>query len=385
MPWDIFSQPSKKKYYYDLITSLDPELVEAMKPHLANISPLASESTRKIHRNTASAFLYIFLSLGSQSFPGCLYTLRSTIPIAAGVGSSASISVCVAAALLLQIRTLSGPHPDQPLDEARLQVERINRWAFVGEMCIHGNPSGVDNTVSSHGKAFVYQRPDYTKPPIVTPLWSFPELPLLLVNTKQAKSTAAEVAKVGVLKKAYPEITASILDAIDKVTGNAAKLINEDCSGDSLANQAQLGQLMAVNHGLLVSLGVSHPRLERVRELVDHAGIGWTKLTGAGGGGCSITLLKPDVSQAKLDLLETQLDEEGYQKFETTLGGDGVGVLWPAIVKTGTDDEEEGGIEIDPENFLNAVGNDGVERLVGVHGAIGGRKRDGWKFWRSEA
>jgi mevalonate kinase len=383
LPWAAFSHASKKKYYYDLITSLDPELVAAMKPHLANVSEKAPEEVRKVHQNSASAFLYIFLSLGSQSFPGCLYTLRSTIPIGAGLGSSASISVCLSAALLLQIRTLSGPHPDQPGEEARLQIERINRWAFVGEMCIHGNPSGVDNTVATQGKAVVFQRTDYTKPPKVTPLWSFPELPLLLVDTKQAKSTAAEVAKVGALKKKLPVVTATILDAIDKVSQSAADLItNEDFEGDDEENQRHLGQLMTINHGLLVALGVSHPRLERIRELVDHAGIGWTKLTGAGGGGCSITLLKSDVPQDKMAALERSLDEEGYEKYETTLGGDGVGVLWPAVLKNGTEEDAEGGVEIDQEKFLNAVGNDGVERLVGVHHEHG--EREGWKFWRVE-
>ena len=116
---------------------------------------------------------------------------------------------------------------------------------------------------------------------------------------------------------------------------------------------------------------------------MDHEGIGWTKLTGAGGGGCSITLLRPGVSRKKLDRLEEQLDEEGYQKFETTLGGDGVGVLWPAVLKNGMDEDEEGGMEIDLENFLNAEGNEGVERLVGVHGGVG--EREGWKFWRVES
>lgn len=381
LPWATFSHPSKKRHYYDLITSLDPELVEAMQPHLADVSVGVPEEVRKIHRASASSFLYIFLSLGSQSFPGCLYTLRSTIPIAAGLGSSASISVCISAALLLQIRTLSGPHPDQPAEEARLQVERINRWAFVGEMCIHGNPSGVDNTVSTQGKAVVFQRADYSKPPVVTPLWNFPELPLLLVDTRQPKSTAAEVAKVGMLKKVHPDITNSILDSIDKVTASAAKLIShEDFDRDDNAGHQHIGELMSINHGLLVSLGVSHPRLERVRELVDHAGTGWTKLTGAGGGGCSTTLLKPNVSAERLRVLEENLENEGYRKFETTLGGDGVGVLWPAVLKNGTDEDDEGGVEIDQEKFLNAVGNEGVEKLVGVQGREG--EREGWKFWR---
>lgn len=377
LPWAVFSHPSKKKYYYDLVTQLDPELLDAMKPHLADVSPDAAEDTRKIHMASAAAFLYIFLSLGNPSFPGCLYTLRSTLPIGAGLGSSASIGVCLSTALLLQLRALSGPHPDQPSEEAKLQLERINRWAFVSEASIHGNPSGIDNTVSTQGKAVLFKRQDYGKPPMVQPLWKFPELPLLLVDTKQPKSTAAEVAKVGTLKKHQPEVTGALFNAIDQVTNTAAKLINEEDDDSSRDRASQFAELININHGLLVSLGVSHPRLERIRELVDYAGIGATKLTGAGGGGCSITLLKSDVPLSRVRALEKQLDDEGYGRFETTLGGDGVGVLWPAVLRTGSAEDDDGGIEIDQEKFLNAVGTAGVEELVGVG-------KEGWKFWRVE-
>jgi len=384
LPWDTFQQPSKKKSYYSLVTELDPELVASLKPHIEAISLDHPEDVRKIHKSSALAALYLFLSLGSKSFPGCLYTLRSTIPIGAGLGSSASISVCLAAAILNQMRILSGPHPDQPPEEARLQIERINRWAFVSEMCIHGNPSGIDNTVATQGKAVVFQRTDYSKPPTVRPLWDFPELPLLLVDTRQPKSTANEVAKVGKLRERHPKLVGSILDAIDRISVQAAELMeDEDFDEEDDACLSKAGELFSINHGLLVSLGVSHPRLERVRELVDHEGIGWTKLTGAGGGGCSITLLRPDVPTAKMERLERRLEEENYAQFETTLGGDGVGVLWPAILKNGTEEDEEGGMEIDVERFLNAEGVEGVEKLVGVHGH--GGESEGWKFWRVES
>lgn len=359
-------------------------MVEALQPHIDECSQDQPEEARRVHKASVFAFLYLFLSLGSPKFPGCLYTLRSTIPISAGLGSSASISVCLSSALLIQLRTLSGPHPDQPPEEARLQVERINRWAFVSEMCIHGNPSGVDNTVATQGKAVVFQRTDYSKPPSVRPLWDFPELPLLLIETRQAKSTAAEVAKVARLRKTHPALVEAILNAIDKVTTTAGEVIDEeDFDEEDEESLRRVGELMTINHGLLNSLGVSHPRLERVRELVDHEGVGWSKLTGAGGGGCSITLLKPDVPKEKRRKVERQLEAENYGTFETTLGGDGVGVLWPAVLKNGTEEDEEGGMEIDLESFLNAEGTEGVEKLVGVHGD--GGEREGWKFWRVES
>ncbi|KAJ9220675.1 hypothetical protein DTO027B5_2202 [Paecilomyces variotii] len=379
LPWDLFHHPSKKKFYYDLVTSLDPELLEAIQPHIVDVSADKPDDVRRIQQNSARAFLYLFLSLGSPQTPGAIYTLRSTIPTGAGLGSSASVCVCWSAALLLQIRTLAGPHPDQPPDEAEVQIERINRWAFVGEMCIHGNPSGVDNTVSAGGKAVVFRRGDYSKPPSVIPVPNFPEVPLLLVNTKQPRSTAVEVAKVGALKKAHPVVTESMLNSIDQVTTSAHELMRSpNYDGSSDGTLEHLGALFRINHGLLVSLGVSHPRLERIRELVDYTNIGWTKLTGAGGGGCAITLLRRDANEETLRGLEQQLDEEGFERYEATLGGDGVGVLWPAVLRNGSD--EDGGEEIDQQKFENAVGAEGIEKLVGV----GGRqeKREGWKFWK---
>ena len=370
LPWTIFARPSKKKTYYDLVSSLDPELVQAMEPHLSNVSPDLAGAERKKHQVSASAFLYLFLSLGSQTFPGCIYTLRSNIPLGAGLGSSASICVCISSALLLQIRALSGPHPDQPSEEAEIQIERINRWAFVGEMCIHGNPSGVDNTVSTNGKAMLFKREDYTKPPKVIPLRNFPELPLLLVNTRQTRSTATEIGKVSSLKTALPDVTELILTAIGKVTESAHAILQSESFSHSDATATQtLGSLMNVNHGLLVSLGVSHPRLERVRELVDSAGVGYTKLTGAGGGGSAITLLKDGTPPPKLKDLKDGLEAEDFETFRTTLGGDGVGVLWPALLR---------GKEIDMQGFLEAKGEEAIEKLVGA-----GKDEEelGWRFW----
>jgi mevalonate kinase len=378
LPWSSFAHETKKRRYYDMVTSLDMDLVKAMQPHIANVSPHLPEPQRKIHQAAASSFLYLFLSLSSAVTAACIYTLRSTLPIGAGLGSSASICVCISAALLKQIHILSGPHEDQPQDEVDLQVERINRWAFVGELCIHGNPSGVDNTVSTSGKAVVFKRTNYQKPPEVTPLRNFPELPLLLVNTKQARSTSTEVAKVAAMKEKYPAVTEATLNSIDEVTNSAHQLIiSHDFNPRSEQNLEHLGDLFRINHGHLVSLGVSHPKLEQIRELVDYADIGWTKLTGAGGGGCAITLLKSNADAATITNLEAKFQDAGFEQYTVTLGGDGVGVLYPAVLFNGT--SEKGGEEIDQQKFLRADGADEIERLVGVglH-----EKREQWKFWR---
>jgi mevalonate kinase len=52
-----------------------------------------------------------------------------------------------------------------------------------------------------------------------------------------------------------------------------------------------LQELVDVNHSLLAALGVSHPALEKVREISSKLGLK-SKLTGAGGGGCALTLIR---------------------------------------------------------------------------------------------
>ncbi|PFH59425.1 hypothetical protein XA68_12402 [Ophiocordyceps unilateralis] len=373
LPWAAFEQSGKRKSQDACLTTLDPDLVAALQPRVVSVCTDCPDDVRKVHHSAASAFLYLLLSLhDASSLPGCRYTLRSTIPIGAGLGSSASISVCLATAMLLQQRALFGPRPDQSVVEALAQVERINKWAFVGEMCIHGKPSGVDNTVVSQGRAVLYHRGQG-----VRPLLTFPQLPLLLVDTRQAKSTAHEVAKVAALESRHPDVVQSVLEAMDQVTCSADILL------ESRALQAptsvktatdlethHLGELMRINHGLLVSLGVSHPRIERVRELVDHEGIGWTKLTGSGGGGCCIALKRPGVSDDDLSRLHRRLCDENYRPLETTLGGEGVGILWNGVDK----------VDIDYDSFLAAQGTDVMEELMGK----GKAGNEGWKYWGIE-
>jgi mevalonate kinase len=160
LPWRAFSAPGKKHYYFDSLERLDPQLMGAIKPFVDVIPG-------KVLQAAATSFLFLFLMIGSEHSPGAIYTMRSTIPIGAGLGSSASIAVCLSAALQIQSGTLAMPFKGMMPHETQLQLKRVNNWAFVGEMCIHGNPSGVDNTVATGGKAVFFKRDDYSQPPDV--------------------------------------------------------------------------------------------------------------------------------------------------------------------------------------------------------------------------
>jgi mevalonate kinase len=337
-----------------------------------------------------------------------MYAIRSTIPVGAGLGSSASLAVCMATALLLQTNSMKRPQSDQAPSETEHEICQINKWAFVAEMSIHGNPSGVDNTVSTGGRAVLYQKKEQNQCPAIVPLHRFPELPLLLVNTHQPRNASTEISKVRNLKNKHPAIVEGILDAIDSTTNSAHELISEDDFEPKTAEaQEHLGDLIDMNHGLLNVLGVSHPKLERARELVDELDIGSTKLTGAGGGGCAIVMPKPgmEVHPKETDVpleeteveiektddlgdkdrpqsfarrmseLEHRLEDEEMDLFTTTLAGDGVGVLWPAVLGGGVDGE--GAVKTSLERFVEAEDKDRLEDLVGL-----GEKESGWTYLR---
>jgi len=87
--------------------------------------------------------------------------------VGAGLGSSASFSVCAATTVLLLLRHISIPAPSDPFAGVshRLPLalaQDVNRWAFMAEKILHGNPSGVDNSVAVFGSALAYTRPGFT-------------------------------------------------------------------------------------------------------------------------------------------------------------------------------------------------------------------------------
>ncbi|KAA8916506.1 hypothetical protein TRICI_001369 [Trichomonascus ciferrii] len=279
---------------------LDHGLVERLEPLLSDL-----ENT---YQHSASlAFLYLYCSMCTAHTPAHTYGARSVLPIGAGLGSSASYTVCVAGALL-KAAGLAGR-----ADAADL----INSWSFMGETCVHGNPSGIDNAVATRGGAVYFQRE-----PKVAASFAFPPLKLILTNTAIPRRTSDLVAGVGKLKDRLPAISQPLLDAMGEVAKEAYEILKTD--NDDVGQR--LGELARINHGLLVALGVSHPVLEQVKCAADAVALGHTKLTGAGGGGCAITIVD-DESKLTDELLASfsKAVPEPCEVFETVLGAQGVG------------------------------------------------------------
>lgn len=80
-------------------------------------------------------------------------------------------------------------------------AEEVNRWAFVAEKVLHGNPSGVDNAVSVFGGALAYTRPGFGRKGGMEPIYGFKSLRFLLTDTKVPRNTKQLVAGVALKKQ----------------------------------------------------------------------------------------------------------------------------------------------------------------------------------------
>lgn len=312
-------------------TELDPKTLAWAN----RIVESTTDSSKPFSRPAALAFLYLYLSIRARvnkvQPPPLKFSTLSTLPIGAGLGSSAALSVCLAAAILRASGQLKENSPHE------LAMQLVAGWSYLGECCIHGKPSGIDNIVATHGGAVYFQRNSkedeegniVTLPPTIRPYSGFPELDLILTDTTVPRLTSELVARVECIKTQWPKIFNALLSAFLEIVTEADALLSNKAVGPDFA--VKLSELADLNHGLLVTVSVSHPALEQVRQVSRKLGLGTTKLTGAGGGGCAITIVAapPESDEAssivsRTDQFRQALGPE-FRVFATKLGSRGVG------------------------------------------------------------
>ncbi|PKI85840.1 cysteine-S-conjugate beta-lyase [Malassezia vespertilionis] len=323
LPWELVTHTSPSQPPHEL----EPRLMEALDVLLAQ--RFAKGDKR---RAACGAFLYLYMHLARPDAKhGQTFVLRSSLPIGAGLGSSAAVSVCLASLLLYTHGLVPLPtDPEASLPNAHVDV--VNGWAFLGEKVMHGEPSGVDNTVASYGGAIAFTRalPTNTlSENRLKPIKGFDALRLLITDTRVPRNTKGLVASVGEQKAQDPERVQAAFDTVQIIADEAQQLLDPP-RGPAATREtvlARLGRLMDMNHLQLVQLRVGHPALETVRKAcaVPHAL--HTKLTGGGGGGCAITLLRDNLSADELNVLLQTLATHGFTTYETSVGGPGMGVL----------------------------------------------------------
>lgn len=187
------------------------------------------------------------------------------LPSGAGLGCSAAIGVAVLDAI---DEALELPRDRQALAEAALAWERV----------FHGNPSGVDNTMSALGGVACFR-----KGQPLEPLQSNKTLHLAIGNSGESPSTKSMVDLVARQLERDPDRVTQSFEAIEILVRNAKLAIQ---AGDHVA----LGQLFDLNHSILSSLMLCTTKLDAMCQAARDAGALGAKMTGGGGGGCMIAL-----------------------------------------------------------------------------------------------
>ena len=211
-------------------------------------------------------------AIGSQRAPRAHLRLRSTIPMAAGLGSSAATSAAAAQALARFL-------------QQELSIEQLSKLVFDVEKLQHGTPSGIDNTVITHEKPMFFRKGQKAEILKLAQPISF-----VLADSGKRSSTKDTVTAVRRRYEQYPNEYQACFEEMGTIAVTARDAL---ASGESNL----LGDLMHRNHVLLQKIGVSSPSLERLVEAALRAGVAGAKLSGAGIGGYIIAHVHPSQSE----------------------------------------------------------------------------------------
>ena len=224
--------------------------------------------------------------------------VRSTIPIAGGLGSGAAVSTAIVRALglwatsnLAKVQTTEGRAPSPGyFDDAT-----ISNLVYEIEKLHHGTPSGIDNTVIAYHKPVYFMRDQ----PIQTFTVARP-FTVAIGNTGLASPTKIAVGDVRKNWEADRDHYEARFDQIGAVAQAARAAIE----GGQIE---RLGLLMDRNQELLRAITVSSPELDRLIDAAKSAGAAGAKLVGGGRGGNMIAL----VDESKREAVVAALKDAG--------------------------------------------------------------------------
>ncbi len=237
--------------------------------------------------------------------------VRSTIPIASGLGSGAAVSV----ALMRALAAAAGRElPPGDASVLAFEVERLH----------HGTPSGVDNTVVAYGQPVYFVRGQPPEPFAI----GHPFL-LAIGDTGIASPTRVTVGDVRAAWQQEPERYEALFDRIGAIVDAAREAI-------SAGTPEALGPLMDANHALLQEIGVSSPELDSLVAAARSAGAEGAKLCGGGRGGNMIALVTRETADAVADALRRggRGARDRYGDSVATEVTEGAEVLWRATERS---------------------------------------------------
>lgn len=221
--------------------------------------------------------------------------INSTVPVAAGLGSSAAVVAAVTAGV-------------GALLKVKMSKEDVFAIALEAEKTVHGTPSGVDPAIATYGGSILFQTDTGFKPLEVKA-----QIPLVIGDTGVERFTRIQVEKVRKIADNYPQVMEPLRKAAREIVLRGIDALKEN-------DLDTLGELMNINQALLYGIGVSDESLEWLINAARKAGALGAKLTGAGGGGCMIALANDE----KLGTVQDAIMRAGGRPFMARKTDEGV-------------------------------------------------------------
>jgi mevalonate kinase len=220
---------------------------------------------------------------GLDRLPPLDITIRSTIPIASGLGSGAATAAALIRALALKL-----DRPDLAADD------RVNGLTYEVEKLHHGTPSGIDNTVVSYNRPVLFRRRQPRNQ--IDPFTVAAPVHLLIGDTGVASPTRDAVGDV---RRAWQQDR----PRFERLFDGCGRITDQVRSALESGAVEKVGPLLDENQRLLEQMTVSSPELERLIAAARAAGALGAKLSGGGRGGNMIAQVTPDTAQGVEDAL----------------------------------------------------------------------------------
>lgn len=225
--------------------------------------------------------------------------ISSTMPVGAGLGTSAAISVA----------TIYGCVKALGYDIEKRELSKLGHRV---ELEVQGAASPMDTAIATFGGT-LWIHPRSGGEPVISEVKA-PELPIIVGYVPRIATTGELVANVRMLKERWGGIVDRVLEGIEEATFKALGALEK-------GELELLGELMNINHGLLEALGVSSYQLNMMVYAARRAGALGAKLTGAGGGGCMIALAPRNAGE-----VVAAIKAVGGDAFQVRTGVEGVRV-----------------------------------------------------------
>ena len=223
-------------------------------------------------------------TVGIEQTPALTIRITSTIPVAAGLGSGAAVSVAIIRALS---EFLGRPLGRQEISHLAYEVDKLH----------HGTPSGIDNTVITYEKPIYFIKEGFDHPGTQEVFQVSKPFVIVIADTGIPSPTSQAVGDVRASWQKDKITFETLFERAGEIASQARTALT---SGDNSA----LGPLMNANQVLLEQMGVSSEKLERLIQTALEAGAPGAKLSGGGRGGNMIALVKDDSARNVAEALQ---------------------------------------------------------------------------------